>query len=746
MPTLPDFGSLGRAPSGDSGRRSDYGVDTSAGATIAQTAAKAGNGLQAFGEGLARAGKTAADYAIQQDDKADKLAEAQAASHWLTAKVDIDSAVRDEQDQGALRKDYPDRYRVALEQSAAGIQNPEVRQLFMLRNKIDVDRGGIASNQRADRLDEDQFKAGTEISLAGLRDAALKSTDPVEHARIFQTAGGFIDAMAERGYITREEAEQRKNTWSQDFSHAWLGAQPAEKRVALLGGWDKSLSTQESGGNPAKVNQFGYAGTYQFGAPRLADVGVYAPGPSEDLKGWSKTSASAPGKWSGTFNVPGFPEVKTLQDFLANPEAQKAAFGAHVGKMDEEIASNGLGKYVGKTVGGIEITKEGLYAMMHLGGPGGAKRALEGEDVRDANGTSVISYARHGLGGRDKQIADLLPVDRRQALLTQSEHEVIQDIHKTEAVSRAERTELASLIKDDEASLMSTGKPVDGLTADRVGSVLGPQARADFEATRARGQAYYTQTHDFPVLPAEEFESRVAALKPAPGAPGFVEQQAYYDSARKYAQSIAKQRAEDPAGAADQLPEVAAAKAQANPADPNTVLALAKARLIAQERIGIPEPARQPVTKDEVKQIMAPLTAALPGQERAALSKIIPALDKAYGPYADRVLQFGLQVAGQDNETAGIAANLMRKLHNGERPGLTDAAALQQAQTNAAMAAAALGETSAQAGKRIAPPDGAITALIQNPSRAPDFDKLFGPGSAALVLASHRKMQTGESR
>lgn len=165
------------------------------------------------------------------------------------------------------------------------------------------------------------------------------------------------------------------------------------------GGFESALVRRESGGNPARVNPLGYAGLYQFGAPRAADIGIYTPGQGEDLKSWSKSPRSAAGKWSGTFNIPGHENVKTLQDFLASPEAQRAAYGLHVQKMDREISEQGLDQYIGKTVGGVAITREGLHAMMHLGGAGGAKRALQsdGKDaVKDANGTSVMDYAKLG--------------------------------------------------------------------------------------------------------------------------------------------------------------------------------------------------------------------------------------------------------------------------------------------------------------------------------------------------------------
>lgn len=196
--------------------------------------------------------------------------------------------------------------------------------------------------------------------------------------------------------------------------HDWdvtARALPLPQQMAALNSLDKlrtpfetSLVGSESSGNPTRVNQLGYAGLYQFGAPRLADISVYTPGANENLKDWSKTPATAPGKWTGTFNIPGHPEVKTIADFLQNPDAQRAAFGAHQGRMDQEISRLGLDKYEGQIVGGAAINRNALYGMIHLGGAQGTADALASGGVnaaRDANGTSVMDYAKKfgGSGG-----------------------------------------------------------------------------------------------------------------------------------------------------------------------------------------------------------------------------------------------------------------------------------------------------------------------------------------------------------
>ncbi len=176
------------------------------------------------------------------------------------------------------------------------------------------------------------------------------------------------------------------------------GSTPAEREamrsdarasVAPQGGpdaFEAALRQRESSGNAGARNSQGYAGLYQFGTARLADLGLYAPA-SED---------ETPNTWSGRFTIPGHAGVRTLQDFLASPEAQRAAFDRHIADIDRQLGPL-MEQYQGQTVGGVTITANGVRAMAHLGGVEGARRFLESGGSRnpaDSNGTRLSDYAR----------------------------------------------------------------------------------------------------------------------------------------------------------------------------------------------------------------------------------------------------------------------------------------------------------------------------------------------------------------
>lgn len=225
----------------------------------------------------------------------------------------------------------------------------------------------------------------------------------VDPQQVDQVGAAYI-AAGDPASAARFYAKMTRKPLNDDF-----GRQPLTDQLSQLGTLqnganpstpaEAALINHESGGNPQRVNQLGYAGLYQFGAPLLTDLGLYKPGVNENLANWSSSPANAAGKWSGTFDIPGFPQVKTLRDFLANPGAQKAAFDAHTANMDAQIKANGLDRYIGQTVAGVPITREGLHAMIHLGGVDGTRVALQTNGTvnpRDANGTSLLDYARLG--------------------------------------------------------------------------------------------------------------------------------------------------------------------------------------------------------------------------------------------------------------------------------------------------------------------------------------------------------------
>ena len=156
---------------------------------------------------------------------------------------------------------------------------------------------------------------------------------------------------------------------------------------AAIGRSIQALGRAEAA-RPDAINRFGYAGQYQIGAPLAVDAGVYRPAAGEIGTGgqWN-------GEWGGTFNIPGFENVRTIRDFLQNPDAQRRAAELAMNVQAGRLDAMGLTGLIGQEVNGVRVTPEALLQGAWLGGPGGVQRFLtRGEDVRDAFGTPVSRW------------------------------------------------------------------------------------------------------------------------------------------------------------------------------------------------------------------------------------------------------------------------------------------------------------------------------------------------------------------
>jgi len=154
------------------------------------------------------------------------------------------------------------------------------------------------------------------------------------------------------------------------------------------------LAAAESSRDPLQMNKGGYAGLFQLGEAAAAITGIYDP--DEPL-----SAQDTRNRWRGTFRIPGYPQVRSIGDFLDTPAAQVAAFRIHLAHLDREIAQRGLDRRIGGYVAGVPITWDGLRAMMHLGGPDGTERFIAtggAYDPADDNGVHISDYGRRFAG------------------------------------------------------------------------------------------------------------------------------------------------------------------------------------------------------------------------------------------------------------------------------------------------------------------------------------------------------------
>lgn len=214
------------------------------------------------------------------------------------------------------------------------------------------------------------------------------NTGPIGHwsqglARLVDAWGGY------KGNQRADKAEA-EGLASADSEIAALlgrptfGGNPVPEPLAAAqsgGQFPASLIQSESGGNWSALNSEGYGGRLQFGADRLADA--------------ARAGVIPAGLTGAQFSQ-------------LSPAQQQAVESWHFGDIDQQAQRMGLDQYLGQNVGGVPITQDGIRAMAHLGGIGGAAKFLQSGgqyNPSDSNGTSLSDYARqHGGGGASTQV------------------------------------------------------------------------------------------------------------------------------------------------------------------------------------------------------------------------------------------------------------------------------------------------------------------------------------------------------
>lgn len=357
-----------------------------------------------------------------------------------------------------------------------------------------------------------------------------------------------------------------------------------------------------------------------------------------------------------------------------------------------------------------------------------------------------LNQANAFLGGRTVSAADAtVPLKDAMALG-----------HTVHNAAIAERGRLRVLINDDVASIQATGQPLN--INERTAAVILPAGEmTTWRERREDARAYYDNVHDLGDVTDTEISRRVAALEPVPGEVGFARRAKLYTDVVKVADRHLKLRIDDPAEAVANDGGVKQAQAGFDPQQPATWKPIIDARLAAQDKVGIPEDRRAPITRREALLLTEPLRRMLPGQERAVLTELAQGIQQTFGTHADAIFEYALRANHSGGEVRVTAARIAKKIGLGQ-PVTRDDGAAADNESEVGAAQRVTGPTSvpptfapgderggSTSGMFEAPSDAegvnvpsrAIAALRSDPSKADAFDKKYGKGTAKKILEKY---------
>lgn len=238
----------------------------------------------------------------------------------------------------------------------------------------------------------------------------LGTSDPQRQQEIFQQIQTLIKSTDDDGIalFSPEESYDLAAHYIRGLAKEFVvavGRQDPGEATRILNSKSRTkvhLGKRESDNRYWKMEDsgLGYAGKYQFGSPRLRDLGFYEFAEGEgysDQKGWYGP------KWKGKWNLPasfkgedGKP-IDSLEDFLGNPEAQEFVMETHLNAIDDYIEEQGYDKKIGSVINGAVVTRTGMHGAFHIGGSGGLNKVMNWSDSKpDINGTSSFTYFKEG--------------------------------------------------------------------------------------------------------------------------------------------------------------------------------------------------------------------------------------------------------------------------------------------------------------------------------------------------------------
>jgi len=332
----------------------------------------------------------------------------------------------------------------------------------------------------------------------------------------------------------------------------------------------------------------------------------------------------------------------------------------------------------------------------------------------------------------------------------------------------AGRAKVKQQVDDSVEQLRTTGDfPVDenGESAlDRAARVNTP---TQFENARVKwnsAQIEFEMMNGLNDMTDLELTDRLTETEPKTSQDLYSERVKLHGKLARRIGDMRELRDEDPARAVAENPKVQVAEQGVleNPEDPEFMQKLARARVDAQEAIGIPEGLRTPITKDEARVRSAGLKGLDGAKLKDATREMIEKSEEDFGPYARSVVTSIMDLSIKDRDTTDVVSGVLHKTLKGQEPKASDLRKseealkellIQRSVTPLADPFQQLGLTDAPNPNPMnlqpdpaayygskppvtQPPESAVQALRDNPALAAQFERKYGQPAASYLDAN----------
>lgn len=282
--------------------------------------------------------------------------------------------------------------------------------------------------------------------------------------------------------------------------------------------------------------------------------------------------------------------------------------------------------------------------------------------------------SRVGIGGRYAG----LPYDARQKFIHAADQALTQQQTAATKATAVQRVELQTAMRNELATLQSTGKSTDLVDDTAVSTVLGEDDYVKWIAQRDRAQRIYTARDGVGGMTLQEMDDRLQEYTPNPGSPTYADDQEVQAAVEKEIDRVTKARYREPTEGAMMFPDVKAQwdkVAASEEPQPGDVQEFVRLNLERQKEFGIKPGSEQPVPRPWAVAIGQQLSKIpeLGGKNKedvtASIVVMYDSLQKTFGDYTDEVIISALkEYRGVGSNTAELLTGYMQAIQGGGDP------------------------------------------------------------------------------
>jgi hypothetical protein len=634
-------------------------------------------GVQNLGQGVEVAATDIAHKVVDQEKSQAILGE----NVGLGKAIELRQKYKDRTDYGTFPQEHADDLAKITSDATAGLPDGEIKDHVLARLQIPFahERAAVAEQARnVERQVHSAYRAQSADFI--VNNVGADDNDQMTGSQL-HSFGDTVDYDVEHGRITPEQGRLEKRNLA--FRVAEISA---AKRIDRGDAQGVINETRDAPVNDNEVTDRILQAEGQSKNPHSTATGT---GQFIDSTWLGMIRQHRPDLAAGRSDA----DILALRSDKGLGREMTAAYASDNGKF---LRSNGVEATPGNTylahflgpAGAAAVAKADpnrpvIDVLSDAVGPAQARRMVEANRsvLQGKLAGSVTQWSAGLMGGRSAgsgSIFDVLSPEARMAIRQRAETALANKANRDDSEAKLDEYNLKGAISSDLTSMGQTGQGLDDPPSDRIRTVLGADTFQRWQDARTDAHTFYTATHDFDALPESAIQSRLDLIAPAPGDPDYARKQAVWENATKRADQTLKLRRDDPAGSMSGDSGVRAALGQYDQNNPETFKPVAAARMAAQERAGIDEEYRSPITKDEALKMTEPLRTMLPGQERAVLTEVGQKFKQMFGDDADKAFAYALRAHKVDAQTAQIAARVMRKLQLGQAPTEGEAAAVDE--------------------------------------------------------------------